>query len=195
MLNDHLGIVVGDVTGHGIGPALLMAETRAYLRIVARNREEPGEILTRTNRVLAEDIGRERYITLLLARLNPEQRTLVYANAGHPAGFLFAGDGSLKTTLKRTGVPLGLRSTAEYRPSNEITLDSGDILMLITDGIDETLSPDGEFFGVERVLEVVRARRGEPSRAMVDALFEAVRNFSGDLQQADDLTAVVIRVL
>src|SRR6266496_481360 len=71
MLHDRLGIVVGDVTGHGIGPALLMAETRAYLRILARNRGDVGEILTRANRVLAEDIGYERFITMLLVSIDP----------------------------------------------------------------------------------------------------------------------------
>lgn len=195
MLNDHLGIVVGDVTGHGIGPALLMAETRAYLRIVARNREDAGEILTRTNRVLAEDIGREHFITMLLARIDPVRRKLVYANAGHPAGFVLGGDGALKMKLTRTGVPLGLRSTAEYRPSTEVDLESGDVLLLITDGVEETLSPDDDFFGADRVLEVARAHLGDSSGAMVDALFDAVRDFAGDQPQADDLTAVAIRVL
>src|SRR3954469_19925088 len=88
MLNNCTGIVVGDVTGHGIGPALLMAETRAYLRILARNREDPAEILHRTNLVLAEDVGSERYVTLMLLKLNPAVKTVSYANAGHIPGYI-----------------------------------------------------------------------------------------------------------
>src|SRR5882672_9710414 len=88
MLHDRLGVVVGDVTGHGIGPALLMAETRAYLRILARNREDVGEILTRANGILAEDVGSERFITLFLGRIDPKNRGFVYASAGHPAGYV-----------------------------------------------------------------------------------------------------------
>src|SRR6185436_14446387 len=74
MLNDCTGLVVGDVTGHGVGPALLMSETRAYLRILAKTNSDAGVILTKANKVLAEDVGYERYVTLFLARLNPESR-------------------------------------------------------------------------------------------------------------------------
>src|SRR5204862_920028 len=109
MLNDRWGIIVADVTGHGVGPALLMAETRAYLRILAGRREDVGEILTRANGVLAEDVGSERYVTLFLARLDAKERTLTYASAGHPTGYILGAAGQIKRTLPRTGVPLGLR--------------------------------------------------------------------------------------
>src|SRR5204863_10180898 len=88
MLNEGLGVIAGDVTGHGVGPALLMAETRAYLRVLTGRREDVGEILTRANGVLAEDIGQERFITLFMARLDPRSRTLAYASPSHPTGFL-----------------------------------------------------------------------------------------------------------
>src|SRR5436309_1624416 len=88
MLNDRLGIIVADVTGHGVGPALLMAETRAYLRVLTGRREDVGEILTRANGVLAEDVGQERFITLFMARLDPRTRSLNYASAGHPTGYV-----------------------------------------------------------------------------------------------------------
>src|SRR5947208_14350716 len=96
MLNDRLGIVVGDVTGHGVGPALLMAETRAYLRILAGRREDVGEILTRANSVLAEDVGHERFVTLFLARLDPRARTLTYASSGHPSRHVIGTSGHVK---------------------------------------------------------------------------------------------------
>src|SRR5207247_1804519 len=109
MLRDRVGVVVGDVTGHGIGPALLMAETRAYLRILARNREDVGEILTRANHALAEDIDYERFITVLIVSLDPQRRTFAFANAGHPAGYLLGASGEIKNQLKRTGFPLGIK--------------------------------------------------------------------------------------
>src|SRR6185369_11471674 len=100
MIGDRLGIVVGDVTGHGVGPALLMAETRAYLRILARDREDPAEILNQANAVLAQDVGAERYVRILLARLDPCGRTLSYVNAGHPPAYVLDAQGNIKTTLK-----------------------------------------------------------------------------------------------
>ncbi|MBI3875404.1 MAG: SpoIIE family protein phosphatase, partial [Verrucomicrobia bacterium] len=147
MLHDGLGVVVGDVTGHGMGPALLMAETRAYLRIVALNRDDAGEVLTRANLVLAEDVGYERYVTVLLARLEPAARRLAYASAGHPPGYVLAADGEARLQLKRTGPPLGLKADTNYQSSPAITLAPGEIVLLLTDGIEEALSPANEFFG------------------------------------------------
>lgn len=111
MLHDRLGVVVGDVTGHGIGPALLMAETRAYLRILARNREDVGEILTRANRVLAEDIGYERFITMLLVSLDPQSRTFTYANAGHPAGYVLGAGATSRASSNARAYPWGSSRT------------------------------------------------------------------------------------
>ena len=105
MLNDRLGIIVGDVTGHGVGPALLMAETRAYLRVLAGRREDVGEILTRANSVLSEDVGNERFVTLFLARLDPSTRSLVYASAGHPTAYILDAKGDIKATMPRPVCP------------------------------------------------------------------------------------------
>jgi sigma-B regulation protein RsbU (phosphoserine phosphatase) len=194
MLQDRLGVVVGDVTGHGIGPALLMAETRAYLRILARNREDTGEILTRANLVLAEDIGYERFITMLLVGLDPQAKTLTYANAGHPAGYVFDAGGEIKARLKRTGIPLGIKPDTNYPRAVETKLSPGDIVFLLTDGIDEAMSPEDEIFGTDRALEVVRTHRHLSARELVDALYQAVRQFSQNAPQLDDVTAVVIKV-
>jgi PAS domain S-box-containing protein len=115
MLNDRWGIIVADVTGHGVGPALLMAETRAYLRILAGRREDVGEILTRANSVLAEDVGSERFVTLFLARLDPRDRALVYASAGHTTAYIMDRAGNVRQTLPRTGVPLGIHPQTRKR--------------------------------------------------------------------------------
>ncbi|HKI72317.1 MAG TPA: PP2C family protein-serine/threonine phosphatase, partial [Verrucomicrobiae bacterium] len=195
MLRDRLGVVVGDVTGHGIGPALLMAETRAYLRILARNRDDVGEILTRANRVLAEDIGYERFITMLLVGLDPQKRTFTYANAGHPAGYVLGAAGEIKAQLKRTGLPLGIKPDVAYPPAIATELSPGDILLLLTDGIEEAMSPDDTIFGTERILEIARANRGKSAREIVDALYAAVREFAQNTPQLDDVTAVVIKTV
>ncbi len=194
MLNGCWGIVVGDVTGHGIGPALLMAETRAYLRLLARNRDDVGDILTRANRVLAEDVGSERFVTLLLAQIDPERRTLRYASAGHPPAYVLGQDGGLRAELKRTGVPLGIDSETTYTSSEPIELKTGDTLTFLTDGIEETMSPKNEFFGDGRVLEVLQGNRHLPAAAMVDALHRAVREFASGAPQIDDFTIIVMKV-
>jgi PAS domain S-box-containing protein len=194
MLNGCLGLVLGDVTGHGVGPALLMAETRAYLRLLAVRREDPGEILTLANRILAEDVGSERFITLFLARLEPVTRTLVYASAGHHAGYILDVQGQPRRTLPRTEIPLGLRAGTQYVSSSEHQLAAGDLLLLVTDGIDESMSPADEIFGDTRILEVVRRNRERPAREIVECLYQAVRDFAQGSAQLDDVTAIVLKV-
>jgi sigma-B regulation protein RsbU (phosphoserine phosphatase) len=195
MLYGRMGVVIGDVSGHGIGPALLMAITRAYLRLLITRRESPGEILTVANRTLVDDMGSERFLTLCLARLDPEQRSLVYANAGHSTAYLLDGNGGLKQVLKRTGIALGWNAEAVYGDSDPIPLVTGDVLVLGTDGIEEAVGVGDSLFGTDRLLEVVRANRWKPARLIVDALYEATRAFTGRSAQEDDITAIVVKVL
>jgi PAS domain S-box-containing protein len=194
MLHGRLGVVLGDVTGHGVGPAMIMAEARAYLRILASRREDPGEILTLANHVIAEDMG-DRFVTLLLARLDPRSRTLVYSSAGHPAAYVLAAAGTIKARLPRTGMALGLQPDTLYPTSPEIPLLPGDLLLFITDGIEESSPDETQLFGADRVLEVVREHRHQPAQQIVNAMYQAARAFSRGTPQQDDLTAVVIKVL
>jgi PAS domain S-box-containing protein len=194
MLGDRLGVVVADVTGHGFGPAMLMAETRAYLRILTHNREEMGEILTLANNTLAEDVGSERFVTLLLARLDPVRRTMVYASAGHPACYLFDSHGVLKQTLKRTGPPLGIQVGKSFTPSPEIPFAPGDLLLLVTDGIEEAVGPGNEFYGTDRILQFIAENHQLTASEVVRGLYKNVRQFSGEAPQLDDLTAVVVKI-
>jgi serine phosphatase RsbU (regulator of sigma subunit) len=145
--------------------------------------------------VLAEDVGNERFVTLFLARLDPRTRSLVYASAGHPTGYLLDTKGSVKTTLQRSGPPLGVRPDTQYLSSPEIALASGDLVLLVTDGIEESMAPDNTLFGVEHTLEVVRAHREKAAHEIVAAFYQAVRHFSKNTAQADDVTAIVIKVL
>jgi sigma-B regulation protein RsbU (phosphoserine phosphatase) len=195
MLNNCIGVVVGDVTGHGVGPALLMAETRAYLRILAKNRENVGEILSRTNLVLAEDVGFERYVTLILLQISPGEKTFSYANAGHIPGYVLGRDGATKQILKRNGPPLGLRPEATYVSSSDMELEPGDMILLLTDGFEEAVSPEDEFFGMQRVLEHIKQEREKPAAEIVKSLHTAFLQFTGNTPQLDDLTLVIIKAL
>ena len=195
MADQTLGIVIADVSGHGLGPSLLMAEARAYLRPVARRTEGTHTIVSHTQELLAEDLGSERYITLLLVRLDPVARTVTYTNAGHPSGQLLDATGRLKAVLKRSGRPLGRQGTTPYPVGETLSLTSGDILLLLTDGIDEAMRADGEVFGVERAIEVVRQQPDRPAAELVEAVCRAAREFTEPESQADDLTVVVVKVV
>ena len=194
MSNGDYGLVVGDVTGHGIGPALLMAETRAYLRILAADLDDVGEILTRANRVLTEDTGSERFVTLLFVRLSPKTGTVCYASAGHPPALWLDGSGHLKRELKRTGIPLGIRPDTEYTVSEDFPLEPGDLLALMTDGVEESTSEDGEMFGKERIVQTLGTHQVESAAEIVAGLHEAGRSHEAADHQPDDFTTIVLKV-
>jgi phosphoserine phosphatase RsbU/P len=194
LLDGSLGIAIGDVSGHGVGPALLMAEARALLRAFAQTQADVSAILGLVNRVLVPDIEGDRFITLLLAKLDPRRRTLVYASAGHQTCYLLSATGAVKQALTSTGFPLGILSDAEFPANEEIALGAGDIVLLLTDGIVEARAPDGTIFGAQRPLDLVRVYRAATARQIVSNLYHAVRAFSQDLPQYDDITATVIKV-
>ena len=191
--DSQLALAIGDVSGHGIGPAMLMAETRAYLRILTRNRNDLSLILTRANTMVGEDVGEERFVTMLLAKLDPEKRTLVYASAGHSPAFILGSDGAVKSELRRTGMPLGVMQDAEYTVSKPLRLAKGDVLVLLTDGLEETTNPEGELFGVDRILQAVHQNRQSKAAKIVESVFETLKDFSGNPEQVDDLTMIVAK--
>jgi PAS domain S-box-containing protein len=190
-----VGLVVADVSGHGVASAMLMAEARAYLRLLSRDVGDPGLLLTAANRALAEDLGRDRYITMVLVRIDPLTRRLTYASAGHPESIVWDAGGAVKSSLRRTGPPLGRRADAVYPCGPELTLAAGDSVLLVTDGVEEALDPaETECFGMERAGAVLREHLGRSAEEQVKALFAAVRRHSATETVADDLTALVVRV-
>ena len=191
---DCLGIAIGDVSGHGFGPALLMAETRAYLRALAMTRTDVVEIVTLLNRALAADMAGEQFITLLLARLEPHTRSFVYTSAGHPQGFVLDAAGAVKKVLHSTGLPLGVDADAVFAASPPILVDPGDLILFLTDGIVEASAPDGSTFGNARALDLVRCYRQDSAHTIVCNLYHAVRSFSQNQPQDDDVTAVIVKV-
>lgn len=193
MENDCCGLVVGDVTGHGLGPALLMAELRAYLRAVAVTRPDPGEILSLANMFLSGDLEDHRFVTLFFARLDPVNRTLSYASAGHSA-YLLRASGEIET-LKSTGLPLGLIPDTTIDSSFDLTIAEGDILLMPTDGFQEAHTSTNELFGLDAVLEFVQKRKELPSAQIIEALRDEVCDFIGSRNVADDMSAVIVRCL
>jgi PAS domain S-box-containing protein len=189
-----LGVAIGDVSGHGVGPALLMAEVRAYLRAFAQTQSDASLILSLVNRTIANDIEGDRFITLLLARLDPVARTLTYASAGHSTGYVFDSRARVKHALRSTAIPVGIEPACAFPSSVPISLDPGDLVLFLTDGVVEARSPDGTSFGAGRVWDVVRVYRQAPARQIVENLYYAVRAFSQNRPQIDDITATVIKV-
>jgi PAS domain S-box-containing protein len=192
--NGCLAIAIGDVSGHGFGPALLMAELRAYLRALTRSHTDVGEIVTLLNRALISDMAEDHFVTLLLGQLEPGTRTFRYISAGHQRCYVLGASGNVKQILESTAPPIGIDPSISYATSEAIDLAPGDLVLLLTDGIVEARDPNGALFRNERALNVVQVYRNDPARRLVENLYHAVRAFSQNQIQADDITAVVLKV-
>ena len=190
-----LGIIIADVSGHGFGPAILAAVTHTCLRVLTRTNVDMSAILAATNRVLFDDTAGEQFVTLLFARLDPLQRSLVYASAGHGDGFVLDASGAIKTRVGSTALPLGVLSESEFLEGSLVRLDEGDQVIFLTDGIQDALSPDGSFFGIERALDVVRRLRHRSAQEIVESLCQVARAHYQDEPLRDDITAVIIKTL
>jgi sigma-B regulation protein RsbU (phosphoserine phosphatase) len=190
----RLDIVIADVSGHGLGPALIMAETRAYLRFVSGSCDSPGEVLTTINKELCGDLDDNRYVALILARLDMTSRRLSYTNAGHTFAYHLSHGGAVKAVLESCGPPLGVFPDQLYENTFTPALDPGDIVVFLTDGVTETEDTSGQYFGVDAALDCVRSHRDEPAEQIVRHLQQATREFAQGAPQQDDVTVIVFKV-
>jgi PAS domain S-box-containing protein len=192
--DDHILLAVGDVCGHGVGAALIMAETRAYLRAFARIQSDPEKILKMLNDELSKDLDEYHYVTLILVRIDIFRKLLVYSSAGHIPAYIVRCNGEVSNILKSTGMPLGFLTSAEYSVSEEISLNSGDILALITDGITEAVTKDEDEFGHERMIDILNSHKKESAQEIAKSLNREVCLFAGQEQLVDDITSVICKV-
>ncbi|MEX2138097.1 MAG: SpoIIE family protein phosphatase [Pirellulales bacterium] len=191
-----LDVVIGDVSGHGLAAALLMSSTRAYLRSLALAGMEIEDVLTLANRALVADMEEDsRFVTLLYARFTPGRLVVLYTSAGHQPGYVIDADGNVKATLDSTAMPLGIMMDGEFPAGPEIELQSGDLVLLLTDGVVEAVGPDGTAFGTDRALDVLRDNSSRTAGELVEELHLAVMDFRQQSLLEDDLTAIVIKVV
>jgi PAS domain S-box-containing protein len=185
-------VAIGDASGHGLGAALVMTLTRAYVRSFAGLDLDVGEILTRLNGMLCRDLEGNRFVTMLLARVDARTRILRYANAGHVPGLVVSPGEGVQSVMAATGPPLGLFAGSSFSAC-ELTLEPREVALLITDGVTESTRADDEQFGHDRVLDFAVAHAERPARSIAEDLCGAARGFAAGAPQLDDVTAVVVK--
>jgi serine phosphatase RsbU (regulator of sigma subunit) len=192
--DEHLGLVVGDVTDKGVPAAIVMATTRTMLRASAQRLDSPGEVLKRVNDVIVRDIPPNMFITCLYAILNLKSGLLRYANAGHDLPYRRRSSSSEAggaEELRATGMPLGLLPGMSYE-EKEIVLDRGDSVLFYSDGLVEAHDPERKMFGFPRLQGLVGAHRSD-GPAMVNFLLSELARFTGEeWEQEDDITLVTL---
>ncbi|MBM3242420.1 GAF domain-containing protein [Candidatus Poribacteria bacterium] len=189
----YLGIVIADVVGKGVPSAILMAEARAALRAQVENIQHPDEIIERVNRTLYRDTRPTEFVTMVYCRLDINQKTLAYTNAGHNLPVLVR-DGEL-TLLEKGGTILGFLEDVEYE-EERLQLMPGDLLFLYTDGITEVKSISGdEQFGEERLHRILQENARMGANEIKEKVLQEIHNFVGGEPLDDDLTMLVVKVL
>ena len=190
---DHLDMIIADVSGHSIGPALFMVETRSAIRTHANQLGTPSETLGVLNNFLFEDLDNADYfITLFYLQYNTSSQQLSFANAGHPPPLLLSSFQSECRQLDAEGMILGVRKNIIFEEKTT-TLSKGDLILLYTDGLTEAENPDGEFFGIERVSDIFIQYAQQPPESIIDALLRHLKQFSQRESFNDDITLMVFR--
>ncbi len=187
----RVGLLIADVGGHGIGPALIMSAVRSYLRGLQGHLPSLPELLGAVNNFITVDTRHERLISLFLADLNIQDRTFTYCGAGHESHLLRAG-GEIET-LQRATCPLGIEFDIEFPASQPVALHAGDILVFHTDGIAEAVDRHGRPYGIERLLEVVDSNQKWPAAEIIQAVYADVQRHTGQDSQNDDITLMVLK--
>ena len=192
----RFGIVVGDVTGHGVGAALLMATARALIRGLVTRPENLAESLTQVNSLLAADVRDSgRFMSLFFLMIEEGSRLISWVRAGHDPAILYDPATDTVEELMGPGMVLGVEEDYFYEHVEKTIETDGTIILMGTDGIWETHNGEGEMFGKDRLSQVIRNNDHKSSGAILEAVLEAVSDFRGDAEQEDDITIVVIKVL
>ena len=189
----RLGVVLADVTGHGLGSSLLACESRAFIRSAAAATGSLDAIAALANELLYADLKHHRFVTMFLGCIEPSTSTIEYIGAGHTALMWRPTGGGTCELLMATNPPLAVLPKFELGRAVTLQLEPGAILALITDGFWEWENPGEEQFGFERLFAIIKRHHSESSTAIIAALHEGVMAFANGTRQVDDLTAVVIK--
>jgi len=186
-----LALVVADVTGHGVGPALIMAMTRSVLRAEFANTGSLEDVLTATNTTMWDDLlATGLFITVYAVALQPGCRRMSFVNGGHHPALLRQPDGRVEE-LNSEGMPIGLLPDPGYEHGS-VDLETGSVVLVFSDGVVENRAPDGGLFGTPRLVDFLARHGGEPD--LVDRLLATLQEHRAGAPQQDDVTVVELRI-
>jgi serine phosphatase RsbU (regulator of sigma subunit) len=190
-----LVVSLADVTGHGIGPALVAAICHAYARSSFSMDHNLTTAFEHINQSLGADLQTGRFVTFVAAVCEPDSPNLQILSAGHGPLFVYSRSEDRFIEVNPQAVPFGILPFFNSDPPARLRMGSGDLVVLPTDGFFEWENDQGEQFGVERMEEVIRASRQLAPTEIIAQLYNAVTKFSNGTKQQDDLTAVIIKCL
>jgi sigma-B regulation protein RsbU (phosphoserine phosphatase) len=187
------GLVIADVSGHGVAAGMLMSSLQTAIRTMAPETNSPAEILERINRFYIHNIHFTTFVTVFLAQFDPATLTLSYVNAGHNPPAVRRRETSEIRWLRPTAPAIGLAEAFHARMES-IGFSEGDSLLLYTDGVTEVLNFSNEQFGQERLAELVQQHADRPAQDLLQAVRQAVSAFGGNRPLVDDVTMVALKI-
>lgn len=190
--DDHLGIVIGDVSGKGMPAALLMAICQTLMRSTAFNNTSVTDCLNHVNSMLSRDNPQFMFVTLFYGVLNLKTHVLEYGNCGHNPPCLIKNDGAVVFLERSTNIPLGILNDFQYE-ARSIQLEPGEGLVLYTDGITEAMDAESNLYTENRLLSFLKQSGTATSRDIIKGVVEEVYSFASGAPQADDITTVVLQ--
>jgi sigma-B regulation protein RsbU (phosphoserine phosphatase) len=190
-----ISVVVGDVSGHGISSALLMASARAFLRQRIALPGTLGQIMTDVNDQLTKDVAEyHNFMTLFFLRIDGEHKALEWVRAGHDPALFYDPQTKSYEELSGQGIPLGVEATWKYKESKKTGLAAGQIIVLATDGVWETQNLNGEMFGKDRIHDLIWANATLSAKGILNIILDVLNRFAKGKKFEDDVTLVVIKI-
>jgi serine phosphatase RsbU (regulator of sigma subunit) len=192
---NKIGFIVGDVTGKSVTGALVMSASRSVFRMLSEEELSVGEIMTRANRRIKQDIKSGMFVALLYAVLDAENGSVGLCSAGQTQPLLMAAKTDAATLVETVGdtFPLGILDDVNYEET-QLQIEPGDKVVFYTDGIVEAMNKNEDMYGFERLHEVVKSSPAENAEALMKDIISSVSDFTGNAPQHDDLTLIVVSV-
>lgn len=188
----RLGLIVADVSGHGVGPALIMASVRAMLRILAQRCSDPLEIVERLAKSIQPDLQEGRFITFFIVAIDPNSHEISYANAGHGPALHYRRDTNEFEHFPTTSLPLGVSADLEFPRGEPFDVKPGDLLLLATDGAIELRNERDEMFGRKRLERLVSRNRTLNAQDLLAVIRDAINRFHPRDHPPDDITLIIL---
>ena len=190
--DDHIGLVMADVSGKGVPAAIFMAVSRTLIRTIAMQGFEAGQCLTKSNELLFKESIESMFVTVFYAVYNIRTGELAYCNGGHNAPYILRANGQLEMMPISTNCMVGVVEDWKFN-SSKVQLGVGDTIILYTDGVNEAFNANFEEYGEERMEQLLKQLAGKDCRALIEAQLDDVKVYAGDAPQSDDITIMALK--
>jgi sigma-B regulation protein RsbU (phosphoserine phosphatase) len=190
--DDHIGLVMADVSGKGIPAAIFMAVSRTLIRTIALQGYDPGVCLTKSNDLLCKESVESMFVTVFYAIYNIRTGEIDYCNGGHNAPYILKANGQVEMMPMSQNCLVGTVDGWQYI-SAKTQLGVGDTLLMYTDGVNEAFNSDFQEYGEDRMEQLLQKHNGDDCRTLIEAQMSDVKAYAGDAPQSDDITIMALK--